>query len=412
MLGQKKWVKFFLITLLAIILAFYFLMIFYISQGGIEADFVIFYGSAQNFFDGRDIYAPVPFGKYGEVLPEVLSILGRDSLYPNLNPPFQTLLFLPLPLIDIQHAYLVFAFLSILLGLIAVRIIEKSKLSKPAENERSLLSGILLFAFFPTIAAICEGQVTLLILFLLVVGWSASRSGNDRAAGLALGLALSLKLFTGLFIFYFLIRRRWKLLAWYLGTFLVTSFLALMVFGIDAYFRYMESFKDINWYELSWNASFTGFFTRLFEGTSDIIMIYRPDITNIAVLSFSLIALITLVWAAWPRDDAASDTRFDLGYALTIVLMLLISPFGWLYYFPFLIIPAILILRISSQSRNHFLKSLRLMPSVEVKMSAPPQRIQVNESYKLAQIGFYTYVLVAFAVLLAWLIFKLQSFRN
>jgi hypothetical protein len=384
-------------------------MIFYISQGDIGGDFVIFYGSAHNFIDGRDIYAPVPFDRYFEVLPEVLSILGCDSLYPNLNPPFQTLLFLPLPLIDIQNAYRVFAFLSILLGLISIRIIENSH--KPAENERSLLSGILLFAFFPTVSAIGEGQITLVILFLLVVGWSASRAGKDQIAGLALGLALSLKLFTGLFLIYFLIRRRWKLLAWYLGTFLMTSFLAFMVFGIDAYLQYLEILKDINWYELSWNASFTGFFTRLFEGTSDIIKIYRPDITNIAVLSFSLIALITLVWAAWPRDDADSDTRFDLGYALTLVLMLLISPFGWLYYFPFLIIPTILILRISSQSRNHFLKAFVIIVWIMLTIWPLLQRTQVNAVYILFQTGFFTYVLVAFGVLLVWLIFKLHRYR-
>ena len=393
---------------IVVILIFYILVVIYFTQGNNQNDFAIFYYSAQNFFEGKNIYFPIPLEKIGEISPEIKSILRTDSFFPNLNPPFQTLLFLPFTFINLQRANLVWAALSLMFGLISARIIANNQPLKPVDKRSFLMPVIMLFAFFPTLAAFKVGQISLLILLLVVAGWSASRAGKDRAAGIFLGLALSLKLFIGLFIIFFLIRRRWKLLAWYIGTFLATSFLALFVFGIDAYRQYIVNIRDITWYEHSWNVSFTGFFTRLFGGTDNISFLNWPEMINIVVFSLSLISVIILIWVAWPRYGLSSAIRFDLGYALTLVFMLLISPLGWIYYFPLLFLPAILILWISTRWKNQFLKALVI--SLWVLMTIWPflPRTQVNVFYNQIYFGFYSYVLLAFGVMLVWLILSLD----
>jgi len=109
-------------------------------------------------------------------------------------------------------------------GLISTRIIARNLTLKSMDKKSFLFPAIMQLTFFPTIATMAEGQITLLILLLVLAGWSASRKGADRVTGLIFGIALSLNLFTGLLLIFFLIGQRWKLLAWDVGTFLTTSF--------------------------------------------------------------------------------------------------------------------------------------------------------------------------------------------
>ena len=402
MMDRRKIIQ---LIILAGILAFYLMMIVYISRLNVE-DFVIFYGSAENYYDGKNIYTPIPIEKYAEIPLEIEPLLKIKSYYPNLNPPFLTLIFLPFPLLKLPHAFLVWSVFSLLLGLISAQLIEKYMRIYKTDNRSSFLTAIMLFAFFPTMASVAEGQLTLLILFLLTLSFWSSRSDKEPLAGICLGLALSIKLFAGLFLLYYLVQRRYKLIAWCLGTFIAASLLALLFFGVQAYQEYLKTLGDIGWYSLSWNASLMGYFTRLFGGLAYTGVMDHPEFTRIIVYSLDVILMAILVWVTWPRYTINQPARLDMGFALTLVTMLLVSPFGWLYYFPFLIIPAILLLRISSLSRFPRLLVLFIWIALSIWPFLP--RSSVSEIYILIQLGFYTYMLVIFFALMVWSISHLR----
>ena len=71
-----------------------------------------------------------------------------------------------------------------------------------------------------------NGQVNLIVLWLVLLGLRAVRRGNERGAGLWLGAATALKLVPGLFLAYLLARRSWRAAAWGALAVVALAFLA------------------------------------------------------------------------------------------------------------------------------------------------------------------------------------------
>jgi hypothetical protein len=209
---------------------------------------------------------------------------------------------------------------------------------------------IILLVFFPNFLTILLGQVSNLILFFITFAWFSARKGRDRISGIMLGIVLSLKIFTGLLIPVFMIQRRWKLLAWYLGTFIALNLAALFSMGLDDHIEYLKTISSIDWYSATWNTSFMGFFTRIFGGSTSPPLIPFPNIGLLITMLFSTITVITIIWFS-TKTKFEYPKNLDLIFSLTIVGMLLVSPLGWIYYYVMLIIP-LLVCWIAAGSRE------------------------------------------------------------
>ena len=277
----------------------------------------------------------MPIDWYGP-LPDTAQIT-ESELHPNLNPPFQTLLVAPLGLLPYKSAFWVWSALSLLAGGVAAALIARQA-SQTEHRSRTVCLSILLLAYFPTIATIMLGQLSLWLLLFLTIAWVSARAGNDRAAGIALGIAVSSKTFVGLIVLLFLVMRRWRLLAWMIGTATACALAALLVTGPETYLNYLSKLGSVTWYAASWNASFLGFTTRILGGSENTPLIQLPGLARGLAYGASLIVAVVLTWLAWPRHSEISRSRFDALFALTLVAMLLISPLGWMYYFPALLI--------------------------------------------------------------------------
>jgi len=56
--------------------------------------------------------------------------------------------------------------------------------------------------------------------------------------------------------------------------------------------------------------------------------------------------LAILIWyCCIIRKLNSDDKKFDLGFGITLVTMLFLSPLGWLYYYPLLFLPGLALLR-------------------------------------------------------------------
>lgn len=319
---------------------FYLVVIYFVSH--YRSDFAMFYASLRFLLEGKDIYAPVPLDAFGLINTQHT---GRQTLHPNLNPPFFTLLLSPLGLLSYQTAFWVWSLMSLCFGVIGAVLMQHTK-DKPG-LDYTLAILVLLFAYFPTLTNILLGQTALLVFMLIAAGWVTAHQGQERLSGTLLGLAFAIKLFLGLFIIYFLLQRRWRASLWFLLTVTASWLIGWAALGLDTYEHYHQALASVTWQASNWNASAYGFFTRLFGGSENTPLIDAPLMGKALYYLQSAILLALLVWLLRTRQHIAPKVRLDLGFSFTLVAALLISPLGWVYYFPLLSIPFFVLFRLA-----------------------------------------------------------------
>lgn len=323
-------------------------------------DFYKFYLSGERLNQGLSMYWMLP----PHLLPgdpcfpgvpaqqELKQIYGlTDCLHPNLNPPFFAVIAWPIAQLGFATSLIIWSLASVVGGLISIIVMTRIFVRvKKIILPYAALAGIIFFAYFPTYINISYGQLTLIMLPLVVFSWSALRDGRELQAGFWLGLAASLKPFFGLFLFTFLIARYWRAAAWCVFTGSVAAALGLLLVGWDDHLDYFHVASDVTWLAVSWNGSFAGYFSRIFGGGENIPWLYAKDLGRLLTTFSSLwilglVAILLYRVRGWHRSD-----RVDVLFALTLPAMLMISPLGWLYYFPFLVIGFVVVWRLSAES--------------------------------------------------------------
>jgi len=296
-----------------------------------------YYFAAHQALAHKPLYQPVEPGFFG-VSPTAFYQTPAIA-EPPMHMPQVTLLLTPMVFLAYPTSYWVWSILSLAAGLFACAISWRTLYAPPAQFSDLVWMWIALLGFVPTFFALVGGQAVFLLFLLLMLGWRAARNNHDRMAGIVIGLAMSLRIFAGLLFFYFLVKRRWQLALWCAATYVVTILLGLMFAGVNAYQDWWNATRSVTWYGRNWNASFASFFTRIFGGTNNTAWVDRPDVAWLLTLLCSLACIALLAWLSWPRHNLPHQTELDdLTFSLTSAFMLLISPLGWMYYFPILFV--------------------------------------------------------------------------
>jgi len=432
-----------------LLFAYYVYTICDLSQFPEKTDFYKFYKSAGFFKEGKSIYSPVPFTP-GDDLSYRLTEKAKatmNTLHPNMNAPFHTLFVLPLAALPFATAFCVWSFFSLFLSLAAVgliacikpfsgyeslkrgiirhgtvaddagsipkgktsgeNIISRGKKLFNAYAADVLILWIIILFYFATWVNVASGQFGLFLLGSVVLIWLSARKEKYQLAGIILGIALSVKIFLGMFLIFFAVQRRWKVLFWAITVFVICNIISLMLFGLSTYKQYMELVAASHIYiNASWNASFGAFFMRIFGGAENIPLIELPAVAYGLAYGLSLGLTAGLIWTAWPRPrDISPLLRFDTGFSLAIAAMLLISPFGWIYYFPALIIPLLVVWHAAAVFKAgklyRFLVAaawilsclhIQLISSEEIAMNDPVVWFTTS--------GYYFYALILFCGIL------------
>lgn len=293
-----------------------------------------------------------------------LTLSAPDTgLHPNLNPPIFAIIALPVSLLSYEVAWWAWSCASIFCAIFSLKIIFNTL--KPDLSIAQPLftwSCLAFFSYYPFFANFIFGQVATFLLLLLTLSWRAMRQGNLLTSGVWLGLAASFKPFFGLFLIAFIAgripRAAYGLLLTTAGC-TAASWLAL---GSDIFHEYWLITQEITWTATNWNASLTGFFTRLFGGSENTPWIQSRPVGLVFIFS-STIFFLVLLWRSirilalndHPQQSNLSDTIF----LLVPPTMLLLSPLGWLYYFPLLTIGALILWhRLTTSYSDTYLKWL------------------------------------------------------
>ena len=333
--------------------------------------------------------------------PELIKL--PTCFHPNLNPPFFILLTVPLAWLGFQGAWLLWFGLSLACLAGSVALIHREQLIPGGMAMFGAVS-LAFLLYVPTLASFFLGQVTFQVMLAVVLGWRALRHGRDWAAGAWLGLAVSVKPFVGLLVVgLFLLGNKRALMAMLLAG-LACGALGWLAGGWEAYRDYLAALRTISWQAASWNASFAGFFSRPLGGSQNIPWIDAPawaqGLTNLS----SLAVLAAYALAIRRTLPLAPALRADWLLALSLPAMLLISPLGWLYYFPFLLLPALVLWRVSGPMMQP--RRFREALVVTLVLSSFPSRLmpagQMNDPLDwLGASGIYTLALLQFFTLAA-----------
>jgi hypothetical protein len=294
-------------------------------------DFGKFYYSALNFLSGRELYSPTP-----ATLIQVSDNEFRQ--FWNLNPPFFTLLMLPLAYFPPQTAFALWSLMSLLAFAFSMRlVILESGIRMTAMQ--LLVFAVALCWFVGTTSLVATGQLSWLLMWPVTSGWQAVRRQRWNKAGILWGLCISVKPLLLPVLGYFVIRRRYRAAVLSCISIFVVFIISFAIFGIDAHREWLLAMsQSTGWAWASMNASLLSILSRSLTPTP----FYRP----LADLSFLVrplwlvgsigVGLIVLRCLHITRDEL----KMDEDLLVILLAALIVSPLGWVYYLWLLFGPA------------------------------------------------------------------------
>ncbi len=258
-----------------------------------------------------------------------------ECLSPNLNPPFFNVMMAACAKLGIREAILAWSLAG--LGLIFLALIPLSCLMPQWGVVGVSVVAFAIFAYGPTKLSFDLGQVTPLLMFLYTWSWWLARRRWQISAGVLIGLMVAIKPFFAIVFPLAAAMRYWRYFGAALTTLSVSVVIGLGAGGWASYKDYSSLAGKIDWLDATWNASIMGFGVRL---------IYALDglgFSTAIAFVFMVAGMFGVVFTAYRvmNASATADERLaaDALYALLVPVALLLSPLGWVYYFPLLVLP-------------------------------------------------------------------------
>lgn len=210
-------------------------------------------------------------------------------------------------------------------------------------TEKEYLKFLLLYvAAFPVMMNTIMLQFGGVMLFFLAMGYACYLKKEDSWAGFWWGSLIALKLFPGLLLIYALLKKQFRLAGWLMVWSIGLSIFPLFFLGADLYKNYVQVVSGhIFWYGVNWNMSIMGFLFRVLVQVvnNPLAKTYDPAYgVGLAkgIYAFLVVALLSAWVIFFNRLEKGAPHK---GLSCVLVLMILVSPFGWLYYAPLLLIP-------------------------------------------------------------------------
>ena len=381
------------IILAGLFLLMYGLLLYFLQLTQLRLDFSSFYAAALAYTHGTDPY---------KTLVTSYSIIP-EKLPANLNPPFFLMLLSPLTHLNFKLASSLWFICSFILGNIGALLCFKISCSEDFFKKNWLLLLFIYLGMYSTLMNTVVGQIGGFLLFFIMAGYYFYLQRHDYLAGIFWGIIIAIKLFPALLFIFILSQKRYKALLITFISCLLAFLLPLIVKGKVIYSLYLSLLTRMLWFGDNWNGSLYGFLFRLFVD----IKSYH----NLALIKtiYPFLFIILLIWY-WKkinsyRKTAKTDFQFDhRAFCLTLVMMLLMSPLGWLYYFSLLLMPLTVIWQSFNQEKS-ISNYIPLWVLALLLINFPLGYIEVvtmhSVLYKLSIHSFYFYGLVIIAYLLS-----------
>lgn len=238
------------------------------------------------------------------------------------HPPFEALLFAPFASLSYVHAFLLWAALNLVCLCLTVYLLRFAGRPLGAGPYAAWLAVGLSLA----LGVFSMGQDTLFLALVFLACFLALKNRRDTLAGLIMGAGLfRFEIFLP-FMFVFLLRRRWKVLAGFCLAALLVSLASVALVGWSGIYKYSVLLQEVGRVR---GSVASGVPTAEMPTLRGVVATFLGGMVP-ATLLFPFVfvgTLLLLCWAAWQfRSITTPDARaFDLEFSLTVVAALLSS---------------------------------------------------------------------------------------
>ena len=331
-------------------LIFLLLFIPFFNQWGINEldqsaiDFPSFYAAVKLVFEhGVTPYAHDHWLQAKAIVPD-------STVYSFFYLPQSLLLLFPIKFLPYQAAKNMMLLINHALVLLILYLLLFKIFRLGFFHPFSVLTALYLFGFNPLHETLSHGQVNLVVLVLICLALIATKQKKHPAlAALCLTLAIFLKLYPALLLVYYMIKKDYKVILWAALIALVFTAAAVAILPGDIWADWYNNVFLLGGYGsdihevkagVQENQSLHGFTSRLFLGAERVqTLISNPTLAVVVpyLLSGSIL-LLSCVILYRNRDCENAD---ELGYALLLLVMVLVAPLSWNHHIVF-VLPAIL----------------------------------------------------------------------
>jgi hypothetical protein len=380
------------------------------------------YVSAGWLLQGKSLYEPLHCWTGHLYIPSPLEL--------NPHPPFSILLVVPLALLSLTTA-------GIIWGLGSLAAYASAGLLLLKELRWLKLPGVTLFVlgtflWFPVILAGNFLNIGQVMLLLLVIAWLLERRGHDQWAGAVLGLAGLLRLWPLVLLLHAVLQHKWRMLAAGAAVLLLGSALTLLVPGWGAYRSFLGPVQANEQHEIPARAgvSLVSAIVRLFTGYPEPHTSFPPLFHSLSLAQAILVAegmsalllLGGIVFLWWCQRRTRDEAAALLSQSILLCLVLLCFPVLWDWALMYLLLPGAMLtlaLRRLPRPPGWWLIAMvySLIPLLEPEwflLTLPIQLLHQNST--LAQVATLvltlpTCGLVLFAMLQCYLLWRLAKHR-
>lgn len=278
-------------------------------------DFGIFHADARRWLQDGTVYG---------------AVTGAPT---NLNLPHVAILFVPLGLLPLLVAWVLWQCMQLALAADLIR-----RVLPFAAGRQAPIIGVILAISPATLSQIAMGQLGWVIAWLVTVAWLRHERSPLRSA-LWLGIAVAVKPFLLVVPGWWILRFRFKEAALALTVALSVTALGAMLLGVEAYQEWVLRVGSVRWQTLPLNWSIVGVLSRWGIGAGPISVIW---------VGVALAAGIVLF------KTSTLDSR---GWVVALSTSLLLAPLAWAYYAWILVGPTLAWL-----TASHVRREVRLTP--------------------------------------------------
>jgi len=311
-------------------------------------DFVAFYtaGAAVREGRARDLYDLDATNRFQQALQQEQGVAIGRRFAPWWNPPFYSLLFVPLSRLPFHAALLVWSLVSVLCAAGACVLLRRILPSGADWRSRALVPALILIST-PFIATLTHGQNSCMSLLLLTVTVVLWRAGKPLAAGLSGGLLFFKPQLAFVLAAVMILDLGWRAALGYAitGTILLALNLLVLPGTLGAFVHQvplnLELVQSQSGYPWERHVTFKAFWRVLIQGN-------EPGATRWAAGSLGMLcacALGAMLVSATLKARTVGITPLtrDGLIAATIAMTPLLMPFYFDYDLLLLAVPAVLL---------------------------------------------------------------------
>ena len=315
----------------------------------------------------------------------------RQAALPYNHPPFEALIFAPLSYLTYVNAYLLWDAMNLCMLLATVLILRPHiSVLQSAPVGFWFLS---ILAFFPIFVALLQGQDSIVLLLLLSLVFVTLKRRHDFCAGICLGAGLfRFHLVIPVFLL-LLVRKNWKAAMGFASVGIGLTLLSFAMMGWDGLLQYPAFVLEVE-RSLSQGTRIVTDMPNL-RGLADLFSSGRGPY---AFLTVAATAFVMFGLAASRWHPALDDLGFDAGFALTVVVTLLIAYHALVHDLSLLLIPVYLTLDfVQHRQMQRNLQALLLVPVIFFTLMGP---LQMMLWFRAGRFSLVALVLLVWALAL------------